>query len=241
MSTRRSTPKRASRYRPTTPTRWPCCVRSDNTLSYRIVDNTLVVMPTGKTGGKLYGLVLDENGEPISGVVVHCGNQGEKQRKRSPMSTGALSSPPAANGGTLTVSFIGYKKQELPIGTEHFFCVHLKADVNELDDVIVTGYAPKAKNSFTGTAVQVKGEELRTINNTSFFDALKVFDPSFKVVDSRELFGSDPNFVPSQIDIRGQNSFPDIVREQPAHRDQSCRYSFSTDLKSKSRRSTTST
>ncbi len=181
----------------------------DNTLSYRIVDNTLVVMPTGKTGGKLYGLVLDENGEPISGVVVHYGNQGKNSATLTDVD-GRFILTPGSNGGTLTVSFIGYKKQELPIGKEHFFCVHLKADVNELDDVIVTGYAPKAKNSFTGTAVQVKGEELRTINNTSFFDALKVFDPSFKVVDSRELFGSDPNFVPSQIDIRGQNSFPDI-------------------------------
>lgn len=181
----------------------------DNTLSYRIVDNTLVVTKADRTANRIYGLVLDENGEPVSGVVVHCGNKGKNSATLTD-AEGRFSLIPGSDGNTLAISFIGYKKQELPIGTERFFCIRLESDVNELDDVIVTGYAPKAKNSFTGTAVQVKGEELRTINNTSFFDALKVFDPSFKVVDSRELFGSDPNFVPSQIEIRGQNSFPDI-------------------------------
>lgn len=181
----------------------------DNSLSYEIIDNTLVVTPKKGNTDRLYGLVLDENEQPVSGVVVHCGN-GKKSGAALTDSEGRFSLPAGAGSTTLTATFIGYKKQNIEIGTKKFFCIHLEADVNELDDVIVTGYAPKAKNSFTGTAVQVKGEELRTINNTSFFDALKVFDPSFKTVDSRELFGSDPNHVPSQIEIRGQNSFPDI-------------------------------
>ena len=181
----------------------------DNTLSYRIIDNTLVVTPRKAPDNRLIGLVLDENGEPLSGVTLY-GDLGKASGATLTDADGRFSLPKASCGKSLTVSFIGYEKQTLVIGSKTFFCILLKADVNELDDVIVTGYAPKAKNSFTGTAVQVKGEELRTINNTSFFDALKVFDPSFKVIDSRELFGSDPNFVPSQIDIRGQNSFPDI-------------------------------
>ena len=181
----------------------------DNSLSYEIIDNTLVVTPQKDNAGRLFGLVLDENEQPVSGVVVHCGN-GKKNGAALTDSDGRFSLPAETANTTLTATFIGYKKQNIEVGKKKFFCIHLEADVNELDDVIVTGYAPKAKNSFTGTAVQVKGEELRTINNTSFFDALKVFDPSFKTVDSRELFGSDPNHVPSQIEIRGQNSFPDI-------------------------------
>ena len=181
----------------------------DNSLSYEIIDNTLVVTPQKDNAGRLFGLVLDENEQPVSGVVVHCGN-GKKNGAALTDSDGRFSLPAGTVNTTLTATFIGYKKQNIEVGKKKFFCIHLEADVNELDDVIVTGYAPKAKNSFTGTAVQVKGEELRTINNTSFFDALKVFDPSFKTVDSRELFGSDPNHVPSQIEIRGQNSFPDI-------------------------------
>lgn len=181
----------------------------DNTLTYDIIDNTLVVMPSKVADTRIAGLVLDKSGEPLSGVTI-VGDLGKASGATLTDADGQFSLPKANCGKSLTVSFIGYEKQTLSIGSKTFFCIHLEDDVNELDDVIVTGYAPKAKNSFTGTAVQVKGEELRTINNTSFFDALKVFDPSFKVVDSRELFGSDPNFVPSQIDIRGQNSFPDI-------------------------------
>ena len=43
----------------------------DNSLSYEIIDNTLVVTPQKDNAGRLFGLVLDENEQPVSGVVVH--------------------------------------------------------------------------------------------------------------------------------------------------------------------------
>lgn len=111
---------------------------------------------------------------------------------------------------TLHFTFIGYKSKSVPLKGKHQLTVRLEPESIEIEEAIATGYYPKAKNSFTGTAVVVKGEELRNINNNSFFDALKVFDPSFKVVDERGMFGSDPNHVPDRIEIRGQNSFPEI-------------------------------
>lgn len=80
----------------------------------------------------------------------------------------------------------------------------------EIGETVVTGFYSKAKNSFTGTAVQVTGKELRNVNSTNLLEGLKVFDPSFQVVDTRGIFGSDPNHIPDQIEIRGQNSMPDI-------------------------------
>ncbi len=77
-------------------------------------------------------------------------------------------------------------------------------EATEMDEVIVTGYVPKAKNSFTGTAVQVKGDDLRKVNPTNLFAALKVFDPSFAVLDDEGMFGSDPNRVPDKIEIRAR-------------------------------------
>ncbi len=179
----------------------------DRTLSYKIVDNTIIVTPKKEhlLPSKIYGVVVDENRIPVVGVVVQCGKKATVTDAE-----GRFEITRDAGDRTLTISFIGYRKENVVIGKKNFFAIQLVADVNELEDVIVTGYAPKAKNSFTGTAVQVKGEELRMINNSSFFDALKVFDPSFQTVDTRGMFGSDPNHVPSQIEIRGQNSFPDI-------------------------------
>jgi len=80
----------------------------------------------------------------------------------------------------------------------------------KIGETVVTGYYSKTKNSFTGTAVQVSGKELMKVNSTNLLDGLKVFDPSFQVVDTRGIYGSDPNHIPDQIEIRGQNTMPDI-------------------------------
>ena len=80
----------------------------------------------------------------------------------------------------------------------------------EIGETVVTGYYSKTKNSFTGTAVQVSGKELMKVNSTNLLEGLKVFDPSFQVVDTRGIYGSDPNHIPDQIEIRGQNTMPDI-------------------------------
>lgn len=179
----------------------------DRTLSYKIIDKTIVITPKNHplSNNRLYGVVVDEDNFPAIGVVVQCAGGATVTD-----GDGRFELPFTAEAEMLSVSFIGYRKERISIDGKHFHTIHLVPEANELEDVVVTGYAPKAKNSFTGTAVQVKGEELRMINNSSFFDALKVFDPSFKTVDTRGMFGSDPNHVPSQIEIRGQNSFPDI-------------------------------
>lgn len=80
----------------------------------------------------------------------------------------------------------------------------------KIGETVVTGYYSKTKNSFTGTAVQVSGKELMKVNSTNLLEGLKVFDPSFQVVDTRGIYGSDPNHIPDQIEIRGQNTMPDI-------------------------------
>ena len=57
----------------------------------------------------------------------------------------------------------------------------------EIGETVVTGYYSKTKNSFTGTAVQVSGKELMKVNSTNLLEGLKVFDPSFQVVDTRGI------------------------------------------------------
>lgn len=104
---------------------------------------------------------------------------------------------------------IGMETQTLPVGNGTLN-VTLKADVIESEALIITGYVPKAKNSFTGTATQVKGEDLVKVNPTNILQALQVYDPSFVISDITGEFGSNPNYIPDRIEIRGANSMPDI-------------------------------
>lgn len=91
----------------------------DNSLSYEIIDNTLVVTPKKGNTDRLYGLVLDENEQPVSGVVVHCGN-GKKSGAALTDSEGRFSLPSGAGSTTLTATFIGYKNKISEIGTKNF-------------------------------------------------------------------------------------------------------------------------
>lgn len=184
-------------------------------LTYEIINTTIVISeqesipqtPQQENGVGITGIVYDEHQKPLPGATVIV--------KGSSIGTatdheGKFSLRVKSLQETLYISFIGYVTKEIKLNGKAEIKAFMEADIHEIETVIATGYFPKAKNSFTGTAVVVKGEELRNVNNVNFFDALKVFDPSFKVVDERGTYGSDPNRIPDRIEIRGQNSFPEI-------------------------------
>lgn len=159
---------------------------------------------------KVSGLVLDENGEPMAGVVVYQDEPNLKRTSTVTDSEGHYSLLLDSPNNRVTASFMGYRKKTLHAKGKQHLNFEMEINATEMEEAVVIGYYSKAKDSFTGTAVCVDGDELRAVNNTNFFDGLKVFDPSFQVMDPKGMFGSDPNHIPDQIEIRGQNSMPDI-------------------------------
>ncbi len=156
---------------------------------------------------RIAGVVRDENGRPMPGasVAIDGTSQGTIADE-----DGRFTLNVGAKDKTIRVSFVGYADRVVSLGGRTEFAIDMKPAAVQVEEVVATGYFQKARNSFTGTAVTVSGDELRGVNNINIFDALKVFDPSFRVVDERGLYGSDPNHVPERIEIRGQNSFPEI-------------------------------
>ena len=184
-------------------------------MTYKLVNKTIVVSNlkpvTAKAQPELLeitGFVKDKKGMPIPGVTVIYKSTPTLGRATDEKGFYRILVP--SLDGELVFSFIGMKTQTVAIKKRVKIDVTMVEEATEMDEVIVTGYVPKAKNSFTGTAVQVKGDDLRKVNPTNLFAALKVFDPSFAVLDDEGMFGSDPNRVPDKIEIRGQNSMPDI-------------------------------
>lgn len=154
------------------------------------------------------GRVFDENKQLVIGATIL--EAGTKSNGTATDAKGAFQLAVSSPRASIVVSYVGMVKRTIEINSKAKFDIYMTSDVNQIETTVVTGYFSKAKNSFTGTAVVVKGEQLQAVNNTNFFDALKVFDPSFQVVDVQGLYGSNPNHVPDQIEIRGQNSFPEI-------------------------------
>ena len=134
------------------------------------------------------GTIVDENGQPLPGAKVQLVGRIPKYKVVSMAVTdadGRFSLDVKDAGMYVVVEYVGFKTYETRVRKNTNITIQLTPDEHELKETVVTGFYSKAKNSFTGTAVQVGGDELRSVNNTSFFNSLKVFEPSYVWVRSQ--------------------------------------------------------
>ena len=85
------------------------------------------------------------------------------------------------------------------------FQIVLEEDVTEVEEVVVNGIFQRKAGSFTGSALTMKGEDLKKVSNSNVFASLKNLDPSLMIFDNLE-FGSDPNKMPTMA-LRGKTAF----------------------------------
>lgn len=71
-----------------------------------------------------------------------------------------------SEGGTLVFSFIGLESQEVEIGARSVIDLQMSSDVQQLSEVVVTGYGDRSKAAYTGSISQVdaSGIENRPVN-----------------------------------------------------------------------------
>ena len=75
----------------------------------------------------------------------------------------------ANSGDVLAFSYVGMKTVNVTIGASNTVNVIMQEDANVLDEIIVVAYGTAKKSDFTGSATQIKSEdiELRPISNVS--------------------------------------------------------------------------
>lgn len=103
------------------------------------------------------GLVIDANGEPVIGanVMVKGTNNGTITDIDGKFTLNNAK-------GTLVVSFIGYKTQEVQInGNEKNLNIVLREDSELLDEVVVVGYGTMKKESLTGAVTVVDSKAFK--------------------------------------------------------------------------------
>lgn len=117
---------------------------------------------------------------------------------------------PKMDSVVLVFSFVGMKdvsvvlkdlqKDMKPLSVE------MEDAEEELSEVVVTGMFNRRKEGFTGSALSVKGEDLKKISTTNIAKALAAIDPSFRIMED-VLNGSNPNRLPD-LRMRGQATLP---------------------------------
>ena len=154
------------------------------------------------------GIVIDEESVPVAGagVVLKGTTIGVSTEADGTFRLEMESPGPEF---VLEFSFIGMKTREVkvrPHDGKADMEVVLEMDQNELDQVVVTGIFNRRKESYTGSAVTMKGEDIKKVSTTNIAKAISVIDPSFRVMDNFEM-GSDPNRLPD-MRMRGTSTLP---------------------------------
>lgn len=152
------------------------------------------------------GCVKDKEGSPLPGANIRVEelNGGTTTR---PDGTFIIELQ-AGTKATLTFSFIGTQSvTRVYDGSRDFNDeqIVLEEDLAQIDEVVVTGMFTRRAESFTGSAVTYKKEQLLESGNQNLLKSLKNLDPSFQIVENLDM-GSDPNHTP-EIQVRGATSF----------------------------------
>ena len=129
-------------------------------LSYVIEDKVIIVTPQNVKSYKISGTVKDNKGTPLPGVTVLIkGTQiGTATDTEGKFTFSVASSDPTI----LVFSFIGMKTKEVGASVNKPVNVVLEEDAVEMQEVVVNaGYFQKTKESFTGSEVTVKAEDLK--------------------------------------------------------------------------------
>lgn len=111
----------------------------------------------------------------------------------------------------LVYSFVGMKPLEIEYTGQAIIDAQLEADSEQMAEVVVTGYGSRSKESYTGAAVTVEGEELVQTNSSNLLLSLQAVEPSFVMLENLDA-GSNPNALPD-FQIRGSASVPGLQSE----------------------------
>jgi TonB-linked SusC/RagA family outer membrane protein len=146
------------------------------------------------------GTVFDEaTGSPLPGVTIQVKGTGEGTITSS---DGSYSINVAGQDAVLVFSFVGYSKQEIPVGSQTTINVRLSESLEALEEVMVVAYGVTKKASFTGSASTVDAEKIGNLPVTSFEKALVGNVAGVQVSNLTGQPGSG-----TEIRIRGIGSF----------------------------------
>ena len=143
------------------------------------------------------GTIIDETGEPMIGVSVLV--QGTTTGTVTDLDGKFVLEIPA--NATLVISYIGYKTQNIKVGSQHAFAIKMESDNEVLDEVVVVGYGVVKKRDLTGSVSSVKAGDIQKTASSNAMQAMQAKVPGLDIQQSSGQAGSGIN-----INLRGNRS-----------------------------------
>lgn len=173
-------------------------------ISYKVLDRS-IILSTSKDASphvaqqntkKITGHVKDQNGDPVIGATVML----KGKTNGTITDIDGNFTLPDVEQGTVQVSFVGYRTQEVNATANRTVVITLVEDTKLLSEVVVVGFSTQRKENLTGAVSSVDVE--KTLGGRPIADVgrgLQGTTPGLSVVIPSGEVGSDPT-----IKIRGQ-------------------------------------
>lgn len=147
------------------------------------------------------GRITDDKGEPLPGanVLVKGTNIGTSADADGNYT---ITFTKGRKTDILVFSFIGTETKEFDVSASSVMDVTL--ETSSLNAVVVNGFYSQSKETFTGSATTISGDQLATISPTNLLAGISSLTPGMVLVENNAA-GSNPNVVPSIL-IRGANT-----------------------------------
>lgn len=152
------------------------------------------------------GSVIDERGQPMSGVNVSIKNE---RGTTTTDSYGAYYLKNVSENATLVFSYLGYTSQEINVeGKEIVGLVKMAVSESKLDEVQIQAYGKTNKRLSTSNITTIKAEDIskQPVDNPLY--ALMGRIPGLTITP----FSGMPN-APIKVQLRGQSSLSDVDSE----------------------------
>lgn len=154
-----------------------------------------IEQPTKKI---ITGQIKDDTGQVLPGVSVTI--KGTTSGSISDLNGNFRIDIPAESN-ILVFSFLGFKTQEVNVGSQTTVNIVLQQFIRSLDEAVVIGYGSVKKSDLTGSVSSIKADELSAVPVTSFDQALLGRAAGVQVTQTSGTPGAETN-----IRIRGTSS-----------------------------------
>ncbi|MDR2414856.1 MAG: SusC/RagA family TonB-linked outer membrane protein [Odoribacteraceae bacterium] len=185
---------------------------------YEIIDDIIVLKKKTATIAtrqeetiRVEGRARDGNNLPLAGVHVHLKGVTPTIGTHTNKEGYYILYIPRVDNPVLVFSFVGMKTVEASCAGKSTVDAVMEEDVNEVEEVVITGIFTKARESYTGAVTSITAKELSQVGNRDILSQIRNVDPSFFIVENNSA-GSDPNTLP-QIQMRGNTGLSVDVKD----------------------------
>ncbi|WP_165796110.1 TonB-dependent receptor [Siphonobacter curvatus] len=145
------------------------------------------------------GVVLEEDGTPLVGVSVQVKGTTTGTTTKA---DGSYQLTVPNTEAVLIFSYVGFLKQEVPVGSKTTIDVRLQSDTQALSEVVVVGYGEQKKETVTGAVTTVKGTDLVKSPAVNLSNSIAGRMPGVIAVQR----SGEPGYDGAGIRIRGTNT-----------------------------------